>query len=247
MWRKLEDNPYMSRPNFAALWLHLLLLATHKEVDAVFGVDRIRLKPGQLITGRNSLSKRTGIRPSTISDILETLESQQQIRQQMTSKNRLITVLNWDTYQGDRQQSRQQADNKPTHTRTKEQKKVQEEQLASPTAPLVVSPNVRTPLQEVVDHFFDLQGLDPSQRSVAYPRHVRDGQALLKASGGDPQKAKGVLDELHRWAASKKLSYTIGTAIKQWQRFSRSVPTENYEEKMARIQAEVDKYSKKTL
>ena len=66
----------------------------------------ILIKEGQLITGRKALSAATGIPESTIEDILRLFESEQQIRQQKTTKYRLITILNWKEYQ--------ESDNKAT-------------------------------------------------------------------------------------------------------------------------------------
>lgn len=104
-------------------------------------------------------------------------------------------------------------------------------------------PHQDTPLQQVVNHFFDLQGFDPAQRKVAFSRHVRDASALLKACGSEPKKAKAVLDALQVWSRQKKLDYTIGTALKRWKDLSGSaVEAEGWDEKMKRVDEEVRKY-----
>lgn len=59
----------------------------------------ILVHEGQFITGRKELSKVSGIPESTIEDILNLFERQGQIRQQKTTKFRLITVINWKKYQ----------------------------------------------------------------------------------------------------------------------------------------------------
>jgi DNA-binding transcriptional regulator YhcF (GntR family) len=63
------------------------------------------LNPGQLITGRKKLSEQTGIAESKIQRALKTFEKCHMIEQQTTTKNRLITVLNWDLYQTCEQQT----------------------------------------------------------------------------------------------------------------------------------------------
>ena len=57
------------------------------------------VKEGQLLTGRKQLSAETGISQSTIERILKMLENEHQIGQQKTTKHRIITILNWRTYQ----------------------------------------------------------------------------------------------------------------------------------------------------
>lgn len=75
------------------------------------------VKPGQLVTGREKLSKQTGIPGTTIERMLDYLETGQQIGQQKTTKFRIITIINWQKYQIDDkggQQTGQQVDNKRT-------------------------------------------------------------------------------------------------------------------------------------
>lgn len=107
--RKILENPIMKRPSYAWLWITLLLKANHKEQKLMWNKEIIMIKEGQLITGRKELSACTGIPETTIEDILNFLEKSSQIRQQKTTKFRLITVINWKDYQA--------SDNKPTTNR----------------------------------------------------------------------------------------------------------------------------------
>lgn len=97
--RKLLENPICQNPKYLSLWIILLLKASHKETELLWDGGVIKLKPGQFITGRKSLSKETGIKPSTIEDIVNYLEKQHQIQQQKNNKFRIITIVNWNEYQ----------------------------------------------------------------------------------------------------------------------------------------------------
>jgi hypothetical protein len=100
--------------------VHLLLTAQHRTTEFIWGGRKVILRVGQLLTGRKALSEETGIPESTVERILTYLESEQQIEQQKTNKFRVITLRNWQKYQGSdngEQQSGQQADNKRTRTR----------------------------------------------------------------------------------------------------------------------------------
>jgi len=115
--RKLLDNAMMSKSAYLQLWIALLLRANHKQNEFIFNNKKVVLQPGQFITSRDKLSAITGISPSTIEYILEYFESEQQIRQQKTSKFRIISVCNWQIYQSQeevRQDFRQQADSRLT-------------------------------------------------------------------------------------------------------------------------------------
>jgi len=114
-YRSTIEKPWYSKSAYFHLWHHLLYSATYKEMEVFFNNTTLKLKPGQLITGRKALSKDTGINESKIERILTYFEkTEQQIEQQKTNKNRLITVLNWEKYQSTEQQAEQQINNSRT-------------------------------------------------------------------------------------------------------------------------------------
>ena len=82
----------------------------------MFAGERRTLKPGQLITGRKQIAQHFKIDESKVQRILKKLESEHQIEQQTSNKNRLITVCNWATYQQSEQQNEQQLNNNCTTT-----------------------------------------------------------------------------------------------------------------------------------
>ena len=113
--RKLLDNPIVCKDSDTlAIWLYLLLNATHQEYDVLFKRKRITLKEGQLITGRKSIAEKLKLSESKVQRVLKTLEIEQQIEQQASSRNRLITILNWEKYQNTEQQIEHQVNSKRT-------------------------------------------------------------------------------------------------------------------------------------
>ena len=98
--RKLLNNPISNKPNWAWLWVVLLLLANHEEGhEFIWNGKKQKLAKGQFITGRQKLKEISGIPETTIERILNYLETVHQIGQQKTSKYRLITILRWKDYQ----------------------------------------------------------------------------------------------------------------------------------------------------
>jgi hypothetical protein len=113
--RKTLDNPIvMKDTDHFAVWMWLLLNATHSDYDTIYEGERVTLKAGQFITGRKIISKELKINESKIQRILKTFESEQQIEQQTNPRCRLISILRWTDYQLDEQQSEQQVNNKRT-------------------------------------------------------------------------------------------------------------------------------------
>ena len=103
--RKILDNPIiMKDADYLAIWIYLLLEATHKDVDKLFKGKRKKLEAGQLITGRKKIAKVLHINESKVRRVLDDFEKEQQIDQQMTNQNRLISILKWNDYQKNDQQ-----------------------------------------------------------------------------------------------------------------------------------------------
>ncbi len=115
LYRKLLDNPIVCKDvETLGIWIYLLLNATHKKVDVLFNSKKITLEPGQLITGRKAIATKLKVDESKVERTLKMLKNEQQIEQQTSSKNRLITILNWELSQQNEQQVEQQVNNKRT-------------------------------------------------------------------------------------------------------------------------------------
>lgn len=110
LYRSIENKGWYRDSEYVHLWIHLLLKASHKGKEFMFNNEIVKLKPGQLITGRKALSVETSISESKIERILKLFENERQIEQQANSRNRVITIVSWDAYQ----KSEQQMDSKRT-------------------------------------------------------------------------------------------------------------------------------------
>lgn len=114
-YRKIEDNAIVCKDNdYFRVWHHLLYNATHKPVEVIFGKDKIILKPGQLITGREAIAKKCKVQESKVTRILKAFKNEQQIEQQTCTKGTLITILNWEEYQQYEQEIEQRVNNERT-------------------------------------------------------------------------------------------------------------------------------------
>lgn len=138
--RKTLENPVACKDaDYLAVWIYLLLKATHDEIPANFRGHKIVLKPGQLITGRMKIASDLSVNESKVKRILSAFKNDQQIDQQTSNKNSLITILNWNMYQKNDQQGGQQmtskrpADDQQVTTNKKERtKECKKENIYSP-------------------------------------------------------------------------------------------------------------------
>lgn len=113
--RQILNNPIICKDaETFAIWLYLLLNATHQEYDVLFKGKRITLNKGQLITGRKTIASDLNISESKVQRTLKMFEIEHQIEQQTSSKNRLVSIVNWNKYQENEQQNKQQVNNNRT-------------------------------------------------------------------------------------------------------------------------------------
>lgn len=198
--RKVLLSPVFEDERVFKVWVYLLLRAAHQEQQIMMPKRLILIKEGQIFTGRLKLAQALKIPPSTIEGILTTLEKAGNIRQQKTTKYRLITIINWKEYQ--------EVDSKATAKRQqgdtyKNTKKIRTNTIHAPqdgADPKVVA--------EIIDLFKDV---NPSyQRLFGMPPQRAAVERLLKAHG--KEKLESMIKFLPKSNAAK-YAPTITTPV----------------------------------
>ena len=126
--RKLLTSAIASKPEYLAVWMHLILSASYKPGEVLVGHQVVRLEAGQLVFGRIKFAQQIGVSEHTLRMALKSLETLQQITIKSHSKFSVITVVNWAKYQTDSPANHQQAASKPPASHhNKEVQEIQEE------------------------------------------------------------------------------------------------------------------------
>ncbi len=118
-WRKSLDAGWLKNHKLWAFWSYCLLKATYREYDAIVGLQIVHLFPGQFIFGLKKASVETGLTIQEIRTIIEFLKKAGNLTIKSTNKYSIISIINWDIYQGrddDEQQANQQTTNKQLTT-----------------------------------------------------------------------------------------------------------------------------------
>jgi len=105
LYRSMLDWEWYDDKNTLVLFIHLMLVANHKEKKWRGNI----VKAGQKITSYSNLSAETGLTIQQIRTSLKKLKSTHEITLKTTSKFSLITLNNWQTYQSDNTQSNTRA------------------------------------------------------------------------------------------------------------------------------------------
>lgn len=98
--RQILENPIVTKDaEHLAVWIYLLLNATHKDMPVLFGSKKIILHPGQLVTGYLKIASDLNISESKVRRIIKLFKSDEQVDARSCSQGTLISLLNWDKYQ----------------------------------------------------------------------------------------------------------------------------------------------------
>lgn len=111
--RKLLTSAIASKPEYLAVWMHLILSASYKPGEVLVGHQVVKLNAGQLVFGRIKFAQQIGVSEHTLRMALKSLETLQQITIKSESKFSVITITNWAKYQTDSPADHQQATSKP--------------------------------------------------------------------------------------------------------------------------------------
>ena len=140
LWRKSKDSIVFDHPGIWKLLCLCLMLANHKETEVMLpGVLKaIKLKPGQFVTGRDSLhrayhqahikrnySRKAKPTAITLYRWLIYLQKCQILSINSYSKYSIITITNWPLYQ----ENEQQVNNRRTTGEHKQELKKNEKEI----------------------------------------------------------------------------------------------------------------------
>ena len=113
MYRKFDEWEWFNISEMVHLFIYLLLNANHED-----GQWRgVNIKRGQILTGLHKLNEKTKISIRTIRTCLDRLHKTGEIDIQTTNKYSIITILNYESYQGNRQATDKHPDKQPTSNR----------------------------------------------------------------------------------------------------------------------------------
>ena len=106
LWRKSLNSQIFRNEGLWKVWTWSLLKANHKEEiweQAITGRGKteVPVKRGQFIFGRNTASKELNMNPSTVWKRIVKLEKLGNLNIQSNTHYSLVTIANWDLYQGE--------------------------------------------------------------------------------------------------------------------------------------------------
>lgn len=210
VWRKMFDAGWLKNHELSVFWIYCLLKASHKEFVAIVGCQRVSLLPGQFIFGRRKAAEETGLTEREIRTCLALLIKWQNVTIKTTNRFSIISIINWNIYQGTEvendQLTDQQTTSKRPHTNTETHKK---ETPCDFSSEISVFKN-RYPDQEIINQAF--QAISSTRKSNC----IADRVTLSILKSWDRYPVESVMAGIHRYLEKgyadqgKRESYLLG-------------------------------------
>ena len=99
VWRKIKDSGLLQLPKTLALFMHVLLNATHKDIKVGTQIGVIKLKRGQYISGIYKLASELAQTPQEIRTSIKRLKELQILTSTATSRFSVYTIVKYNNYQ----------------------------------------------------------------------------------------------------------------------------------------------------
>ena len=106
-----------STPEQKIILITLLLMANHEENEWEWNGERFKVQPGQMITSLKSIAEACGkgVTIQNVRTAIDRFEKYEFLTNQSTKRNRLITIVNYEKYQGINYQPNKATNNQLTN------------------------------------------------------------------------------------------------------------------------------------
>lgn len=99
--RRIQDCAFKRDPDRFALWVHILLEASHKPHKTIVGGQTIELQAGQFVSGIRELAEETGVSFQRVRTCLQYFEREGMITRDTSNRaGTVFSVVKYAAYQG---------------------------------------------------------------------------------------------------------------------------------------------------
>jgi hypothetical protein len=102
-------------------WVDLLLLANYEETEQFIGYEVIKIPRGTYMTTIRDLSKRWDWSTSKVLNFLHFLEKQKMLTLKANTKKTLISIVNYENYQSEKNTKKTQSERKANASQTQKE------------------------------------------------------------------------------------------------------------------------------
>lgn len=122
--RLLLENCTFQNPDLLKVWIWCLLKATHCDRTQMVGFQNVELHEGEFVFGRKKAAEELRMNESKVYRLINILGKLEKVHIKSSSKFSVVTIENWQLYQGCEQESEQQNEQEVNNKRTTSEQQV---------------------------------------------------------------------------------------------------------------------------
>jgi len=99
LYRDLKENPIYTNSKAVHCWVECLLRASYKKREVYLKREKVFLKPGQFVMGRDEFGTSVNMSGSTAWYWILQFEADNMVDIKKTAKGSVVSIKNWNKYQ----------------------------------------------------------------------------------------------------------------------------------------------------
>ena len=157
VYRKTIGSQVFQNEGLFKVWMWCLLKANHKgqwvSIKTGRGTTEVWVEPGQFIFGRKTAAKELKMKPSTVWKRIIKLKNMRNLNIESNTHYSVITVINWEFYQGNEKKGTSKVTGKeqPSNTNKNEENEKKDIYSEATEVPHRTNPFL-TPSKRIIDH-----------------------------------------------------------------------------------------------
>ncbi|GEM_PF-3557652 len=169
--RSMQSHWVFQESDLLKFWVALLMEANWETKTKLFNKKLITVERGQVIFGRKVWSERLSISETKLRRYIDMLVNDHMIDQQTTSQYSMITVLNYEKYQYNNQQT---TSKQPAYDQQTTSERPHLNNLNKDNKLISVNKHTGRMARPTIDELiieFDSRVIDPNQQAVSFLNH----------------------------------------------------------------------------
>lgn len=205
LWRELKDKPIwkQSTPEQCKVLVTILMMVNYKSEEWEWKGKKFMVEAGQMITSLDSIQKqcKKGVSIRNVRTALVRFENLGFLTNESTKQGRLISILNWHSYQSTDKETDKAPDNQLTNDRQTTDKRL-------------------TPIKEVKKDKNDKNGKKERKKTIAFDQSKFD--AFKEAYPKAPSGRTSWTETEERWRANLKAGVDPDDMLRGAENYARS-------------------------
>jgi hypothetical protein len=169
LYRQITENDLWNEKPFSPgqAWVDLLLIANYREGTINKRGNRIKVEPGQVGYSIKGLADRWGWSQGKVKRFLKHLENEEQTENRITKLTSIVTLKNWEKYNGNGEQTenRRRTDGEQTETIKKGKKGKKEKNIYGEFENVLLSDEEK---EKLIERFGKTETVDVIERLSCY-------------------------------------------------------------------------------